>query len=47
MESNLQLFENQKSLSETEILQGELFQDEDENPFLQAWEDLDAKISGC
>ena len=37
LESNRQLFENQKSLSETEILQGELFQLEDDNPFLQAW----------
>jgi len=37
LESNRQLFENQKSLSETEILQGELFQHEDDNPFLQAW----------
>ena len=37
LESNRQLFENQKSLSETEILKGELFQHEDDNPFLQAW----------
>ena len=37
LESNRQLFENQKSLSETEILQGELFQHEEDNPFLQAW----------
>ena len=37
LESNRQLFENQESLSETEILQGELFQHEDDNPFLQAW----------
>ena len=32
-----QRFEQPKSLSETEIALGELFQDEEDNPFLQAW----------
>ena len=35
--SNRHLFDNQKKISETEILQGELFQYEDDNPFLKAW----------
>ena len=37
LESNRHLFGNKKSLSESEIMKGELFQHEDENPFLQAW----------
>ena len=37
LESNRQFSENQKTLSKTEIIQGELFQHEDDNPFLQAW----------
>ena len=35
--ANRQLFENNNSLSELEIIQGELFQNEDDNPFLQSW----------
>ncbi len=37
LESKRKFFKNQKNLSETEIVQGELFQHEDDNPFLQAW----------
>ncbi len=37
LESNRKIFENQNSLSQTEIMQGELFQYEEDNPFLQAW----------
>ena len=32
-----QRFEKYEVLSETEIEMGELFQDEEDNPFLQAW----------
>ena len=37
LESNRMILENPKSLSQTEIIQGELFQNEEDNPFLQAW----------
>ena len=37
LESNRKIFENQKGLTESEIMQGELFQYEEDNPFLQAW----------
>ena len=37
LETDRNRFSNQKSLSETEIALGELFQDENDNPFLQAW----------
>ena len=34
---NLSVLKNKKVQSETEIALGELFQDENDNPFLQAW----------
>ena len=37
LEAERQRFEKYEVLSETEIEMGELFQDEEDNPFLQAW----------